>query len=413
MTFRDHAVVLRTLDPAEPSLDDLEPLRTVVAGARVVGLGEGAHFVREFSLARARLLRYLIEECRLTTLALEMGAGEATALNPWLSGEGDDADLPQLAGPLTIGLFGQLLNWLRRYNRDRPYPLRIAGIDLPNTLTLCPDLYPVAQYLRVVDPEAAELLDRVLPVAGEINGGSAASSAPQWGAIAPARRDALTAVLARLSTRMRALEPEYLSHGDPDRHANACRHLETACHTELMLRAMNELFSGDGMPGDTSVRDHFMATTVQRLLAAGGQHARIAVVAHNNHIQKTPVRYDGKLTALPMGHYLTRALDSDYVVVALTHTGVQVPEMVFPAGGSPVGFAVEEVDLAAPAPGSVERALLDAGFGGKVTLTELRATDSSLSSIRTQSAVMETNLARAFDAVLASPAATRDETLPF
>ncbi len=413
MTFRNHTAVLRTLDPAEPSLADLEPLRAVVAEARVVGVGEGAHFVREFTLARARLLRYLLEECGFTILAFEMGASEAAALTRWLAGEGDDADLPQIAGPLTVGLFGALLGWLRRYNRSRSHPLQIAGIDLPNTLTLSPDLQPVSQYLRVVDPAAATLLDDILPIAHEITGGSAATSAPQWGVVDSTRQDALTAGLNRLSMRMRALEPEYLARSNPDQYADASRHLDAACHTEYMLRAMNDLFSGTDLAGDTSIRDYFMATTVRRHLAAAGQHARIAVVAHNNHIQKTPVCFDGKLTALPMGHYLARALGSDYRTVALTHTGARVPEMTFPADHSPVGFTVEDVDLPDPAPGSVERAILDRGFGGEITLTHLRAAEFPLTSIRTQSAAMETDLAEAFDAALVSPTATRDETVAF
>ncbi|MFI7126465.1 hypothetical protein ACIBQ1_12290 [Nonomuraea sp. NPDC050153] len=48
-----HTAVLSTLDPDDPVLDDLDSLRGVVSDARVVGVGEGAYFVREFTLARA------------------------------------------------------------------------------------------------------------------------------------------------------------------------------------------------------------------------------------------------------------------------------------------------------------------------------------------------------------------------
>ncbi|MEV1169210.1 hypothetical protein [Nonomuraea sp. NPDC049784] len=41
----EHTSVLNTLDPGDPVLDDLEPPRGVIEGARVVGVGEGAHFV--------------------------------------------------------------------------------------------------------------------------------------------------------------------------------------------------------------------------------------------------------------------------------------------------------------------------------------------------------------------------------
>ncbi|MEH0938521.1 erythromycin esterase family protein [Micromonospora psammae] len=411
-----HTAVLRTLDPDQPALHDLEPLRAIVEDSRVVSIGEGAHFVHEFTLARARLLRYLVERCGFTVLACELGAGEAAAVNPWLAGAGDDADLPQVTGALSAGLFGELLRWLRRYNRSRSQPLQILGIDLPNTLTLRPDLDPVADYLRLVDADAADLLATVLPTADQITGGSAAVSAPRWASLGTARQHALTACLAKLSLRARALEPIYVSRSDRRRYDTVRRHLDAACHTDYMLQAMNDLFSGGGLSGDTSIRDYYMATTVQWHLDHTGPDTRVVVIAHNNHIQKTPVTFDGHLTALPMGHYLARSLGRQYRAVALTHTADGVPEMAFPAEASPVGFAVEQVRLGTPPPGSVEKALAEAGLDTAITLTDLRSPEpavASLAGIRSQSAAMETNLQQAFDAVLCSPTATRDTTVNF
>ncbi|MFI5935423.1 erythromycin esterase family protein [Actinoplanes sp. NPDC051494] len=400
--FRRHVAVLRTLDPAEPGLSDLDLLRTALGDARVIGIGEGAHFVHEFALARARLLRFLVEECGVTVLAFELGAAEAAAINPWLAGEIDDIVLP----PLTAGLFGHLLRWLRAYNHGRPEPLTIIGIDLPNTLTPRADLDHLAALLGVVDPEAAALLDAVLPTAYEIIGGSAAVSAPRWGALGQARQDALTATLARLSFRLTTMEPLYAERSSPELCAAAGRHLEAARHTDYQLRAMNDLFDGGGLSGDPSLREHYMAATVRRHLAAIDPEARMVVVAHNNHLQKTPVMVDGELIAFPMGYYLARDLGPGYRAVALTHTGGSVPEMAFPAGDSPVGFTVAEVGLPAPRAGTVERALVDAGFGASITVTDLQAPGPALTGIRSQSAEMETDPRAAFDMVVTAPAAT-------
>ncbi|MEU6784235.1 erythromycin esterase family protein [Nonomuraea angiospora] len=407
-----HTTVLNTLDPADPVLDDLEPLRDVVGDAQVVAVGEGAHFVREFNLARARLLRFLLERCGFTDVAFELGSADAAAVNAWLAGEGDEADLLRLAGPLTRGVFGELLRWLRHYNRSRSRPVRIVGIDLPNTLTLRPDLDPVAAYLRLVDPDLDDLVAGVLRAADEIAGGSAAVSAPAWGALDPAFRDSLTASLSRLSLRLRALEPLYVSRADQHRYDTARRHLDAACHTDYMLRAMNDLFSGAGLPGDTSARDRYMAAAVQWQLERAGTGARVVLVAHNNHIQKTPVTFGGHLAGLPMGHYLARDLGPRYRAVALTHTADRVPEMIVPAEGSPVGFTLDVVSLDAPAPGSVEGALVDAGLGGAVTLTDLR-TGPPLDRIRSQSATVDTPLRQAFDAVVCTPTATADSSTMF
>jgi erythromycin esterase len=411
-----HISVLGTLDPDAPLLEDLEPLRAVVADARVVAIGEGAHFVREFTLARARLLRYLVECCGFSVVAAEMGAGDADAVNPWLAGDGADHELSQVAGVHTRNLFGELLRWLRRYNRGRSQPIQLVGIDLPQTLTLRPELDPVAEYLREVDESVGDMVAGIQRTAAEITGGSAAMSAPRWASLDPAVQDALTAGLYRLSLRMRALEPLYVAHSGRPRFDAARRHLEAALHTDYMLRAMNNLLYGTGLPNDTSVRDFYQATCVRRHLDRLGPGARMVVIAHNNHIQKTPVTYEGYPAALPMGYHLTRDLGHDYRAIGLTHTAGHVPEMIWPAENSPVGFAIESVPMDAPPAGSLEKALTDAGFGTDITLTGLRSADpavTSLDRIRSQSAVMDVAVAQTFDAVLCTPTATTDDTTTF
>jgi erythromycin esterase len=144
--------------------------------------------------------------------------------------------------------------------------------------------------------------------------------------------------------------------------------------------------------------------------------ARLVVIAHNNHIQKSPVIYEGYPTALPMGHHLARDLGGHYRAVGLTHTAGHVPDMVWPAEDSPVGFRVETVTMDAPPPGSLERALADAGLDAEITLTDLRSPDpavTSLERIRSQGAVMDLPVAQTFDAVLCTPTATTDGTITF
>ena len=63
---------LRTLDPTEP-LDDLEWLGQAIGDARVVAIGESAHYNREFFQLRHRLLRYLVERHGFSAYAMETG----------------------------------------------------------------------------------------------------------------------------------------------------------------------------------------------------------------------------------------------------------------------------------------------------------------------------------------------------
>ncbi|HBC3997002.1 TPA: EreA family erythromycin esterase, partial [Vibrio cholerae] len=58
MTWRTTRTLLQ---PQNLDFNEFEILTSVIEGARIVGIGEGAHFVAEFSLARASLIRYLVE----------------------------------------------------------------------------------------------------------------------------------------------------------------------------------------------------------------------------------------------------------------------------------------------------------------------------------------------------------------
>ncbi|MFI7294424.1 hypothetical protein [Streptomyces sp. NPDC050121] len=83
--MREHTTLLTTIDPAA-GLDDLEPLRRIVGDARVVAIGEGAHFVEELSTVRQRVMRFLA---------------------------------------------GGLMAWLREQNATSGNPLRFVGVDVP------------------------------------------------------------------------------------------------------------------------------------------------------------------------------------------------------------------------------------------------------------------------------------------
>ncbi|MDA0567154.1 erythromycin esterase family protein [Streptomonospora sp. S1-112] len=404
-----HTTVLGGLDPDAP-LDDLEPLRPVIGGARVVAVGEGAHFVREFALARQRLVRFLAERCGFTVLAFEYGFAEGIALQRWL--DADTGDPVPAGGTANAGLTADMGHWLRRHNRTGGHPLRFVGVDVPVAGgDLRPVLEPLAAYLRDVDPEALPRVEAALAVADRFAGASVAAAAPAWAALEPAERDGLTAALARLLLRARALEPVYVERGGADRYATALRLLEAAAHTDYMLGAMRDLFAGGGLGNDTSVREHYMAQTLLWHLERAEPGTRFVLAAHNNHIQKTPIT--GDHTALPMGHLLHRALGEDYRAVALTHTADRVPEMHPDA--SPAGFSVVEEPLAPPPEGSVEAALVAAGHGGATVLADLRSAPEAparrLDRMRSQSAVMAVPVRDAFDAVLSVPSTTTEVSM--
>ncbi|NIH80367.1 erythromycin esterase family protein [Amycolatopsis viridis] len=415
--LRAHAHTVHGLD-LTADVDDLEPLREIVGDARVVGLGEGAHFVAEFTLLRQRVLRFLAERCGFTVLAFEFGFSEGFALDDWLRGAGDADDLSGLSGTTASGVNQGLTRWLREYNAG-PHPLRFAGLDIPLAGgDLRPALEPVAGYLRQVDPDAVPLLDRALEINNRIAGTSVASAAPKWAELGAAEQDALTASLSRLLLRLRALEPLFVERGGQESFDRARRRLEAACHADYMFGAMSNLFAGRSLEADTTVRELYLTESLRWHLDRLPAGARVVLAAHNNHLQRTPVAFGGQLTTMPMGQLLHRVLGDDYRPLALTHTANHVPEM-YPDGEGELGFKIVDTPLAAPEPGSVEAGVVEAGLGAEHVLVDLRHARRDLPAgalpdrFRTQSVVLETPVAEAFDGVLVTPMVTTDDTVGF
>lgn len=411
--LRTHAIPLTHLDREAP-LDDLEPLRAVIGDARVVALGESSHFINEFALMRERILRFLAERCGFTVLAFEYGFSEGFPLDAWAQGEGTDDDLSaHLAAAIPVGV-EEPLRWMRRHNRTASPPVRFAGIDIPAAGgSLLPSLAPVADYLRQIDPDLLPAAQTAMRIAESFAGGSGAVAAPAWARLAAAEQDALSAVLMRLLIRFRSVEPLYVSRGDQQSYDIALRRLEGACHGDYTFRAMAGLFAGKGLPADPSARDIYMAGSVLWHLERSAPGTRVVLAAHNAHIQKSPISFNGHLTTLPMGQHLHRALGDEYVALGLTSTHGHTADMPRDENAR-FGFTVDATALERPEPGSVEAAFADAGLGLSIAdLHQARAEargDAGLAPgpdrIRMQSDYLHTPVIEAFDAILSTPAST-------
>ncbi|GAA2130025.1 erythromycin esterase family protein [Actinomadura napierensis] len=405
--LHSHAVPLAHLDPDAP-LDDLEPLRGIIGGARVVAIGEHSHFVHEFAQLRQRILRFLAERCGFTVLAFEYGFSEGFPLDAWAQGEGADDDLSaRLAAAIPIGL-EEPLRWIRRHNRTASSPVRFAGIDIPAAGgSLLPALEPVADYLRQVDPEVLPAVETAVRIAESFAGGSGAVAAPAWARLAAAEQDALSAILTRLLIRFRSVRPLYVSRGGRHGYDVALRSLEGACHADYTFRAMADLFAGTGLTADTSARDAYMAGSVRWHLEHSEPGTRVVLVAHNAHIQKAPISFNGQLTGFPMGQHLHDALGDEYFAFGLTSTAGHIAEMRRDENAR-FGFTLDDTALEPPEPGSVEAAFADAGLG--LAMADLRRANREVPGgpdrIRMQSTYLHTPVLDAFDGIIDTPAST-------
>lgn len=392
----------------------LSKLDAVADGARVIGVGESAHFVREFGLCRARISQYFIERCGFTHIALELDEREANILDQWLDDSNLSEKFPEGLGPLTTTLYGEFLHWLKAFSSSRSHSIKVIGIDLPNDLNPRWNCDRLIAFLEMVDVDASSIVEPLSRISKKIKGPSAAVTAFSWGALTIDERNEFIARLARVQSRMNALKPQMCERASACEFEDAMGRLDAARQTAHMLQSMFELFSGTGLQADTSLRERYAATRMQNS-AAQAIDAKFLLVAHNNHIQKTAVSFGGETVAFPMGFYLAREFGPAYRAIGLTHVSRSVPEMDFPSHESPLGFNIGMVTIGEPVEGSVERALVDAGFAGELALLSLQTSAAeltSISKIRSQSAHVTTNIEAAFDAIITLPSTTVSAYVP-
>ncbi|MFI5838637.1 erythromycin esterase family protein [Catenuloplanes sp. NPDC051500] len=341
---------LDTLDPDAP-LDDLEPLRDVIGGARVVGIGETTHFVREYQLLRHRLLRFLVERMGFTAYAQESGFSEGLALASWVAG--GPGDFP--AGGLTYR-FGNApetratFEWMRASGA-----VRYAGLDLPAGLaSLLPALDHLEAYAAEADPGARDLITEARAFAAIWATPHTMTAFAAYAAMSAADRDRQTVLLADLAARFDALYPLHVRRVGRIAQATARHELRLAVLLDQQLRAQARAATGDLAQLVVNARDAAMAETARLLLARG---ERLVIGAANSHLTRVPLPSIG-LELPTLGSHLAADLGDDLLVIALTAVGGRTTARR-PAPSAPDGIEVIGVDLAPPVEGSIEALLAD------------------------------------------------------
>ncbi|GAA1314001.1 erythromycin esterase family protein [Saccharothrix xinjiangensis] len=312
-------IPLGTLDPAAPP-DDLGWLDEVVGDARVVAIGESAHYNAESYLLRHRLCRYLVERHGFGAYALEPGFTEGWAVDAWVRG-GADADQPGRSmgdGMVSLMLMWTQvrahLEWMRRHNATAARPVGYYGIDLggANASPLT-GLDAVTAYLARADPdfEVDPGLRETAASFAPPSPFSAPAAFAAYGGLPAGTRDAFTAGLAELAARMNGRRLTYRQRTGTDAHERALRSLHLLTALDTVVRAMAR---GD-VPTAMFTRDAAMADTVEWILR---REDRIVLAAHDAHVQRHPAALPGMPAFTPLGMHLADRLGEDYRVVGTT-----------------------------------------------------------------------------------------------
>ncbi|MEV0623034.1 erythromycin esterase family protein [Nonomuraea sp. NPDC050404] len=358
---RDHGTTMDTLD-LEAALDDLEPLREIIGGARVVALGESSHHIREFYQVRHRILRFLVERCGFRVYALEAPFTQGQALDAWVGGgPGTVERVAETGIAMSLGQCREMheaLTWMRRWN-ERPAgaSLGCVGTDLPGAFgSPLPALEAVAGYLERACPEALPALKTATDVALRFHDPVTMRAFARYQELGPGDRDALTSALSQLTAFVRR------AGGRDAEHDTASWHLRGAWYLDQLHRAT----ATEGFEAASTFRDIYMAESVLRLLNSG---TRVVLAAHNWHIQRTPTTESTGRRLLPAGAHLAAALGDDYRAIGVTASHGRTTVVGEPAPDRPEGTWYD-APLPPPVAGSVEAAF---PTGPLWTLADLRA----------------------------------------
>ena len=370
-------------DASIDDVRDLDPIKTIVGDARIVGFGESQHHIAEFSQMRSRLFRFLVNEMNFTTFVFECGVIEAKVAHDYVLGLHDDADAAFVPIESSFGMWRglqDLLHWMRDYNRSagNAHKLRFYGMDGSRRwVSTRKAVTFVCDYLDQVNPDKAQAVrDELLPLAETISLNSAGETSTE----------AVRALVHGLVDLAGHLQIEQMHYID----RSTFEAFDWAHRASLIARQIGTILSATHADPENAqrhrrnIRDAGMATEIKWILEREGPDARLLVGAHNVHLQKAFARGD-RPTA---GQHLSLETPAeDLVMIAATNDYSLKPD----------DPAIE---------GSFQSALARVGMPSFVL--DLRATEDDEQAAawlnqerpdRSNIAFLPLNVARAWDAV--------------
>jgi erythromycin esterase len=326
--MKQAAVPLSTAE-AGHGFADLAPLTPVLAGARVVGLGESTHGTREFFQLKHRMFEYLVSELGFTVFTIEANFTEAFAVDHYvLTGEGDPARA--LAG-LHFWTWNTqevlaLIHWMRAYNADPAHPRKLRFYGMDSQISIGP-AQALLDYLAQVDPayraEVEPWLTRLLEP-GELNGINAQESMDRAATYIPR--------VLQLRRRLEAQREPYVQARGEEAYLLITQHARTLEHSVTI----------SSLPGTerSNRRDVYAAENVRWILEREGPGAKMAIWAHNAHL----MRENGNF--IPTGAHLKAELGDAFYMFRLAFNQGTFRAILLPSGGTPQGLRTHRIDAA-------------------------------------------------------------------
>ena len=309
--LRDNVRRLRSINPDDSDFSDLEFLKDVLRGTRVVLLGEGESGGGSDVLARTRLVKFLHERMGFDVIAFQAGIHSSTAAWRALQMKTDprEAVMKAVFGVLARSAEAEtLINYLAaRARAERP--LELAGFDSQFTGTAAGTLVPELQAFlaeRAVNSpfgDSQAVPTRVLAgtIAGQFPSGSALPSLGE-------QAQTVEALQATALEIERAVPDR-----DGARWAQVLR--STAVQIGLALNNARGATASEYMSG--FVRQ--MADNLKWLVNQAYRDRKVIVWTHTLHAMRNPEATGrGRIVGYTVGQGLWEALGSESFAIGLT-----------------------------------------------------------------------------------------------
>ena len=316
---RNEAIPL-SIPRHDENYDDLGFLGEVVGDARIVAIGENAHYLHEWNRIRARVFKYLVEEHGFNTFVLESGLVESRAIHEYVAGADVDWDTVVNSVTNAWGIWAELqelIQWMRDYNAnpDRDRELRFYGMDGSGNWFHAQHAFnAVVDFGRKVDAGLADHVEAIFegPVRDINFDNRSEVEEESW-----CRLIAESTLVVNLIEQRRMA---YIQASSQDDYDWALRSAEILRDLFLTLAQTGDLDSDDGFRAFWNTRDVSMACSLEWILKREGPGARMVVGAHNSHLQLYPVRIQ---RGTSMGSYAANRIGWEkllYIGVSCTYS---------------------------------------------------------------------------------------------
>ena len=296
-----NTVTLAGTDPTQRT-DDLQPLGGMIGNAHIVGMGEGTHGTRDFFLMKHRVLELLVQQMGFTYFAIEATSPESDDMNRYVLG--GDGDPKKLLSRLYFWTWNtqevlDMVTWMRQWNSTAPPAQRVQflGFDMQ---------YPgasmdsVTAFIARVDPASSDFVnDRFSCIVPFRNHFQALGLQPTvYATRDTATKAACAADLQSVYDLIAGKRATY-ERAEPNSFEAMLHHARLVQQFEAMIAvAYNTALS-------SLARDKAMAENVGWIRDHAPSGAKIALWAHNGHINAIPNLMGGHLRAKYSTDYVT------------------------------------------------------------------------------------------------------------